>query len=83
MDEPDERVRTWYFASSNNVIVSGDTVWLPRFGYGTWAELAATDEANAQIWCDLGYQVVFAGESPALAENLGGLHYLTKCLARG
>jgi len=82
MDEPEERLRTWYFASSNNALVSGKTVWLPKFGYAGWATLAATDEANSQIWTELGFNVVYIDGCRALAENLGGIHCLAKCLER-
>lgn len=88
MDEPEKKLRTWYFASSNNAWVQscsrhGRIVWLPAYGHGNWPELTATDRANADIWQALGYEVRMVRNCQVLAENLGGLHCLGKCLVRG
>lgn len=87
MDEPDKRLRTWYFASSNNAWVQncdrhGNVVWLPSYGHGNWPELTATDRANADIWRSLGYEVRMIRNCQPLAENRGGLHCLGKILSR-
>ena len=39
IDDPIKRLRTWYFATSNNLLVQNDdgagkAVWLPSYGYG-------------------------------------------------
>lgn len=86
-DDPEERKRKWYFASSNNALVqissTDKKVWLPSYGHGAWAQLAATDAANRQIWEELGFQVTMLTDCHALAYNLGGVHCLKKYVARG
>lgn len=86
-DQPERRLREWYFASSNNALVQdcadGERiVLLPAYGHGNWPELAATDEANAALWRELGFDVRRIGGCQALAENLGGLHCIAKVLER-
>lgn len=86
VDYPDARVRQWYFATSNNCLVEIDgssrRVWLPTYGHGPWAALAATDEANRGIWEGLGFEVVQLGDFHPFAQNLGALHCIKKYLAR-
>jgi hypothetical protein len=86
LDDPRDRVRLWYFATANNALVQdvpGDrVVLLPTYGHGEWPELAITDEANAQIWRELGYQARMLGDFHPFAENLGAVHCITKYLAR-
>ncbi len=88
MDEPDDRKRIWYYASSNNALVqrseeAGDIVWLPAFGHDNWPELAATDARMREIWEALGFETRMIGNIQRLTENLGGLHCLTNVLRRG
>ncbi|MGH9263591.1 MAG: hypothetical protein ACRD1D_02760 [Acidimicrobiales bacterium] len=86
VDYPDARVRQWYFATANNCLVEIDgssrRVWLPTYGHGPWAALAATDEANRGIWEGLGFEVVQLGDFHPFAQNLGALHCVKKYLAR-
>ena len=86
-DQPETRLREWYFASSNNALVQdcpegGRLVLLPTYGHGNWPELAATDETNASLWRGLGFDVRPIAGCQALAENLGGLHCIAKVLER-
>ena len=87
-DDPDARVRSWYFATSNNVLVhapqdSRPTVYLPTYAHGPFADtLAATDRRNAEIWEDLGYDVVALEDFHPFAVNLGAAHCIKKYLAR-
>ncbi len=88
MDDVENQKRTWFYASSNNVLVQrtdgdGDIVWLPEYGHDNWPELAKTDAANRDIWENLGYEVRMISDGQRLAENLGGLHCLTNVLKRG
>jgi hypothetical protein len=87
MDDPAERLRTWYFATGNNALVEivpgSSTVWLPTYGHGDWAQLSAIDAANAGIWESLGFTVRMLGDFHAFAENLGAVHCIKKYLARG
>lgn len=86
VDEPAERLREWYFASANNVLVQDRPtreVWLPSYGHPPWPELAATDRANAEIWQSLGYSVHLLPDCHPLAYCLGGPHCLKKVLRRG
>ena len=86
VDYPDARVRQWYFATSNNCLVEIDgssrRVWLPTYGHGPWAALAATDDANRGIWEGLGFEVMQLGDFHPFAQNLGALHCIKKYLAR-
>lgn len=87
VDYPEERVREWYFATSNNCLVEidGDSrqVWLPTYGHGPWSELAATDDANREIWQGLGFEVHLLGDFNIFTQNLGAVHCIKKYLQRG
>lgn len=88
-DDPGARLRSWYFATSNNVLVhapEGDrpTVYIPTYAHGPFADtLAATDRRNAEIWEELGYDVVALEDFHPFAINLGAAHCIKKYLARG
>ena len=86
VDFPDERIRRWYFATSNNCLVEidGDSqrVWLPTYGHGPWEALRATDEANRQIWERLGFEVLQLGDFHYFAQAFGALHCIKKYLSR-
>ena len=87
-DDPDARLRSWYFATSNNVLVHAPegerpTVYIPTYAHGPFADtLAATDRGNAEIWEALGYDVVALGDFHPFAINLGAAHCIKKYLAR-
>jgi hypothetical protein len=86
MDDEARRERSWYFATSNNALVQNAParhVWLPTYGHGSWPELQATDQANAQIWTTLGFEVHELGDFHPFAENLGAVHCIKKYLERG
>ena len=87
-DEPQARIREWFYASANNCWVEcldgpGSRAWLPEYGFGAWPELKATDAINAAIWRDLGFEVVRCGDFLPLADRLGSLNCVSKVLARG
>jgi hypothetical protein len=87
-DDPDARVRSWYFATSSNVLVhapAGErpSVFIPTYAHGPFAGvLDATDRRNAEIWEGLGYDVVALGDFHAFASNLGAAHCIKKYLRR-
>jgi hypothetical protein len=87
-DDPDARLRSWYFATSNNVLVhapAGEppTVFIPTYAHGPFADtLAATDRRNAEIWEGLGYEVIGLEDFHPFAINLGAAHCIKKYLAR-
>lgn len=86
-DDPEARMREWFYASANNCWVEcleggRGRVWLPQYGHGAWQELRATDEANAALWRTLGFEVVEAGDFLPLADQLGALNCVSKILAR-
>jgi hypothetical protein len=83
-DDPENRVRVWYFATSNNVIVQDDPpiVWMPTYGHGRWSELAKTDAVNQAIWERSGYEVRILPDCNPIAAKHGGVHCITKCLVR-
>jgi hypothetical protein len=86
VDDDIRRERLWYFATANNALVQNDPtkqVWLPTYGRGSWPELNATDQANTEIWTDLGFEVHPLGDFHAFAENLGAVHCIKKYLERG
>jgi hypothetical protein len=86
-DAPDSRLREWFYASANNCWVecgqTGGRVWLPEYGFGAWPELEATDDANAAIWRDLGFEVERVGDFLPLVDQLGSLNCASKILERG
>jgi hypothetical protein len=87
MDDPAKRVRTWYFATSNNALVHAPAtgrpaVFLPTYGHGHWESLAVTDRRNQEIWEGLGFDVRALGDFHPFAEELGALHCIKKYLAR-
>jgi hypothetical protein len=57
-------------------------VWIPTYGHGPWAKLAATDEANRRIWEGLGYEVQMLPDFHPFAANLGAAHCIKKYLGR-
>ncbi|HET6244363.1 MAG TPA: hypothetical protein VFF35_07575 [Bacteroidia bacterium] len=86
-DDEKEKLRTWYFATSNNALVEIinyeiKTVWLPTYGYGNWKELKKTDDYNKKIWKDLGFKVISLGDFHPFIENSGSLHCIKKYLER-
>ncbi len=87
-DDPGARLRSWYFATSNNVLVHAPagqrpTVFIPTYAHGPFADtLAATDRRNAEIWEGLGYAVVGLEDFHPFALNLGAAHCIKKYLAR-
>ena len=88
-DDVDARVRSWYFATSCNVLVDAPagkrpTVFIPTYAHGPFAGvLDATDRRNAEIWEELGYDVVALADFHPFASNLGAAHCIKKYLARG
>lgn len=87
VDDPDKKVRTWYFATSNNALVHAPAsgrpaVFLPTYGHGPWESLAATDQRNREVWEGLGFDVHQLGDFHPFASNLGALHCIKKYLAR-
>ena len=87
-DDVDARVRSWYFATSCNVLVhapAGErpTVFIPTYAHGPFSGvLDATDRRNAEIWEALGYDVVALADFHPFALNLGAAHCIKKYLAR-
>jgi hypothetical protein len=88
-DDADARVRSWYFATSCNVLVDAPagerpTVFIPTYAHGPFEDLlAVTDRRNAEIWEGLGYDVVALADFHPFASNLGAAHCIKKYLARG
>ncbi|WP_299701554.1 hypothetical protein [uncultured Pontibacter sp.] len=88
LDNPEERRRKWYYATSNNAVVevkskTEKTVWLPTYGHGNWEYLRKTDEANKQLWEKLGFKVIQLEDFHPFAEKSGALHCIKKYLRRG
>lgn len=86
-DHTDRKTRIWYHLPVNNVLVEqvpgqSGRVWLPCFAQPPWAELEAIDDANAEIWSDLGFTVTRVPNMLGPAENLGSLHCMAKVVAR-
>lgn len=79
-------LRSWYFATANNALVQNDAadrrVWLPTYGHGSYSYLQASDQANKELWEDLGYTVVMLPSFHRLARGLGAVHCIQKYLDR-
>lgn len=84
-DDDNKKVRYWYFATSNNVILqdADNKVWIPTYGHDHWSNLSVTDDANRDIWHSLGYEVNQLSNFHPFAANLGAAHCITKYLNRG
>lgn len=84
-DNDTKRVRYWYFATGNNVIIQDNPrkVWLPTYGHGPWTKFTATDAENRRIWEELGYSVEMLPDFHPFAAKLGAAHCIKKYLARG
>lgn len=85
VDDPGNKERIWYFATSNNALVQNSPtkeVWLPTYGYGEWSDLSKTDAANKKLWEDLGFKVHQLPDFHPFAENLGAVHCIKKYLSR-
>ncbi len=91
-------LRSWYFATANNALVqntqdAGDKkVWLPTYGYDLqspgssekdYSYLQSSDNANKQIWENLGYNVEMLPSFHRLARGLGAVHCIQKYVSRG
>ncbi|MDX5483184.1 MAG: hypothetical protein LPK07_16005 [Hymenobacteraceae bacterium] len=87
VDDENQKVRKWYFATSNNALVEVQegkkTVWLPSYGHGNWQELRLTDDKNREIWESLGFEVVMLEDFHPFAEFSGATHCIKKYLRRG
>lgn len=87
VDDEEERVRKWYFATYNNALVEiknhdEKTVWLPSYGHGNWQELQETDRANEALWQRLGLNVVMLDDLHPFAECSGSVHCIKKYIRR-
>ncbi|MGQ0575662.1 MAG: hypothetical protein ACT4RN_15885 [Pseudonocardia sp.] len=82
-------VRDWTHMTWNNCLVEnsesvGRTVYLPTFGHGPYAKLAALDDRMARLWEEeLGFTVVRLGDFTGFAERQGVVHCIKKYLGRG
>lgn len=87
VDEPEVRMRTWYFATSNNALVEvtrdSKRIWIPTYGYGAWESLSATDAANKRLWESLGFEVIQLVDCHPFAGYNGVVHCIKKYLVRG
>lgn len=88
IDDNENKIRTWYFATANNCLVQidrrhGNHVWLPTYGHGDWADLALIDAENKRIWEKLGFVVHQLADFHPFAQNLGSIHCIKKYLERG
>lgn len=82
------RVRDWHHITWNNCLVersssAGRHVYLPTFGHGDRAELAAVDDEMRSLWEGLGFTVHLLGDFNPFAERQGVVHCIKKYLARG
>lgn len=86
-DNTVDKIREWYYATSNNVLVqnteSHKQVFLPTYGHGEWEILKWTDKANHDIWSSLGYnEITMLPNFQGFAYQLGALHCIIKTLER-
>ncbi|KAF3888950.1 MULTISPECIES: hypothetical protein [Nostocales] len=87
VDLVDIKVRTWYYATANNCLIeidanSGNSVWLPTYGHGDWADLAPIDAENKRIWEELDFKVYELTDFHPFVQNLGSVHCIKKYLER-
>jgi len=79
-------VRSWHHITWNNCLVErydgGAHVYLPTFGHGAFAELAALDDQMEQLWQGLGFEVHRLGDFNPFASRQGVVHCIKKYLQR-
>jgi hypothetical protein len=81
-------VRDWHHITWNNCLVENTTahggphVYLPTFGHGEQARLAAIDERMAELWNELGFTVHRLGDFNEFARRQGVVHCIKKYLRR-
>jgi hypothetical protein len=80
--------RSWHHITWNNCLVENSTktgkhVYVPTFGHGRRADLAAIDAEMKRLWTDLGFTVHALGDFNAFAERQGVVHCIKKYLQRG
>ena len=81
-------VRDWHHITWNNCLVenseaAGRHVYLPTFGHGDNADLAAVDSAMERLWKDLGFTPHLLGDFNGFARRLGVVHCIKKYVTRG
>lgn len=83
-DDDAQKLRYWYFATSNNLLSQDDPrqVWMPTYGHGNWGKLSATDAENKRILEGLGFTVELLPDFHPFAANLGAAHCIKKYLGR-
>ena len=76
----------WYFATPNNALVqvlnNEKQIWLPQYGFGAFAELAATDKQTKDILENEGFTVHALSDFHPFAAGLGAVHCITKYIGR-
>ncbi|MFD3001504.1 hypothetical protein ACFS7Z_14130 [Pontibacter toksunensis] len=85
VDDEEERIRKWYFASYNSALVEikgeqDKTVWLPTYGHGNWLELEVTDSENEAIWQRLGFRVFRLADHHPFAAYPGAVQFINRFL---
>ena len=81
-------VRPWHHITWNNCLVEnsadkGKHVYLPTFGHGENADLAAIDDEMEQLWGGMGFTVHRLADFNAFASRQGVVHCIKKYLERG
>jgi hypothetical protein len=81
-------VRDWHHITWNNCLVensaeAGRHVYLPTFGHGADADLAALDQHAAGVWTDLGFEPHLLADFGSFARRQGVVHCIKKYLRRG
>ena len=79
---PDRQLRRWFHLPVHHVLIPADAVLLPCFANEHWPELRPLDAANADIWAQLGFQVIPVPDMMAFAEARGGPRCMVKVTAR-
>jgi hypothetical protein len=82
------RIRDWHHITWNNCLVEnsqtvGKHVYLPTFGHGPQADLAAIDDEMKSLWESLGFTVHLLGDFNPFAARLGVVHCIKKYVTRG
>ncbi len=87
-DDTEVAVRTWHHITWNNCLVensprTGRRIYMPTFGYGDQASLAAIDDRMEQIFGERGFEVHRLADFNAFAARQGVVHCIKKYLRRG
>jgi len=83
-DDKFNKIRKWYYATYNNVIVENNPkcVWIPNYNVKEFDYLHEINDYNVQVWKKLGYKVNIIRNFNKFTQNYGSINCIAKVLNR-